>query len=199
MNILLTSTGGDFMKRAISLFMSIAMLVSAVLYVDLSAYASELSINNRAAWLSTLVSTFDMTLESDNYPDNYFSDLTEDSEYYRDIFVATEYGLISVEAGDPIYPKDDITKEYAAQTLNACLGFQLETNEDGEYDYTFADFRNAAFPMMTKLPLTKAGLSWWTAIFVPTMLSPQQKSPQCLMTQRRKSSLLLLTRTMTAR
>ena len=65
------------MKSAISLIMSIAMLVSAVLCVDLSAFASELTINNRAAWLSTLVSTFDMTVESDNYPDNYFSELTE--------------------------------------------------------------------------------------------------------------------------
>ena len=34
----------------------------------------------RAQWISELVKLFEMSVESNQYPDNYFSDLTSDSE-----------------------------------------------------------------------------------------------------------------------
>lgn len=93
------------MKKVISVILSTIILVSSVLCVDLTAMANQINIDNRAEWLSQLVKTFDMTVESDDYPDNYFSDLSEDSPYYKDILVATEFGLVDIEAGDPVNPK----------------------------------------------------------------------------------------------
>ena len=43
----------------------------------------------RAQWVQELVNTFSMTVEEDNYPDNYFSDLTGDEEYYGFVAVCT--------------------------------------------------------------------------------------------------------------
>lgn len=48
---------------------------------------------SRAEWLHQLVVAFDMTVEEDNYPDNYYSDLTSEHEYYKDIMVAVEFGV----------------------------------------------------------------------------------------------------------
>ncbi len=136
------------MKKVISLLLSITMLMTSILCVDLSAFANDLNITNRAEWLSKLVETFDMTVESDNYPENYFSDLTEESQYYRDVLVATEFGLVDVEAGDPVNPDSDITREFAAQTLNFCLGFTVDENGEQveNYKYTFLDYQECLYP-----------------------------------------------------
>ena len=80
----------------------------------------------RAQWLHDLVTVFDMTVEEENYPDNYFSDLEEDSQYYADILKAVQFGVVDVAAGDPVYPDAVLTRDFAAQTLNFCLGFQLD-------------------------------------------------------------------------
>lgn len=89
----------------------------------------------RAEWLKKLVTVFNMTVEDDNYPDNYFSDLSKESEYYYDFLLAVQFGLVSCEAGGPVYPDEAVTREFAAQTLNFCLGYQLEDATT----YTFTD------------------------------------------------------------
>ncbi len=88
----------------------------------------------RAEWLSALVKAFDMSVESGDSPDNYFSDLSSDSEYYDDIILAVEFGVVDVEAGGSIYPDAAATRDFAATTLNYCLGFQMD--EDVSYDFT---------------------------------------------------------------
>ena len=73
-----------------------------------------------------------MTVESDdNMPDNYFSDISEDDSYYRDILVAVEFGVIDLEEGEDFEPTKSATREFAAQTLNSALQFQLD--EDSSY------------------------------------------------------------------
>ncbi len=134
------------MKKVISLFLSIVMISTSILCVDLSACAAEFTISNRAQWLSQLAKTFDMTVESDNYPDNYFSDLTEDSEYYYDILLAVEFGVVDIEAGGPVDPEGEITREFAAQTLNFCLGYDLDYAENEQYEYTFSDYNDCLYP-----------------------------------------------------
>ena len=132
------------MKRVISIFLTSVMIISAVLCVDLSALATDVEVSNRAEWLSKLTQVFDMTVEEDNYPDNYFSDMSSESPYYRDIMVAAEFGLIDIEAGDPVNPDGDITREFAAQTLNFCVGWELEKGDD--FSYSFADYESCAYP-----------------------------------------------------
>ena len=146
------------MKKIISLLLSIVMIASAFFCVDLSALAANVNVTNRAEWLTELVETFDMTVESDQYPDNYFSDLTEDSEYYQDVLVATEFGLVNVEAGDPVDPDGKITREFAAQTLNFCLGFELNKGSS-DYEYSFADYEDCLYPDDDQIAVNRG---WFT-------------------------------------
>jgi uncharacterized repeat protein (TIGR02543 family) len=98
---------------------------------------------SRAEWLAELTETFSMSVMEDNYPDNYFSDIDSSSEYYYVVMLATEFGLVDVEAGEPFRPDDPATREFTAHTLNFCLGFLPE--EEGNYtfaealDVTYAD------------------------------------------------------------
>ena len=96
----------------------------------------------RAQWIQMLVQTFSMTVEDNNLPDNYFSDLTGAELYYRDILVAVEFGVIDIAAGGAFEPEGIVTREFAAQTLNYCLGFQLEANPE----YTFQEADTVAHP-----------------------------------------------------
>ena len=109
--------------------------VTNVLAAETKA-SNDKNIVTRAEWLSDLVDTFEMTVEDDNYPDNYFSDLQSSSEYYHKILVAVQFGVVDVEAGDPIYPDNPTTREFAASTLNFCLGYQMEKQNT---TYTFSD------------------------------------------------------------
>ena len=135
-----------FAKRLISVLLSLSMLFSLIAQIGITAFAAEKEITNRAEWLSALAKTFQMTVESDNYPDNYFSDLTEASEYYYDVLLAVEFGVVDIEAGDPVDPEGEISREFAAQTLNFCLKFDLENLENEDYQYSFADYEICNYP-----------------------------------------------------
>ena len=70
-------------------------------------------------------------------PDNYFSDVTADMANYRDILLAVEFGVIDLDAGEAFEPDKPATREFAAQTLNFCLEFQL--GNDTTYTYSEAE------------------------------------------------------------
>ena len=80
----------------------------------------------RMQWISLLVSTFSMTVDANNYPDNYYSDISTSDEGYRDLMVAVEFGVVDLEAGEPFRPDEPATRDFAASTLYFCLGFQPE-------------------------------------------------------------------------
>lgn len=91
----------------------------------------------RIQWLHEVTTLFEMTVEENNYPDNYYSDMNTESEYYYDVMLATEFGLIDVEPGCEMRPQDPATREFAAHTLNLCLGYTWE--EGGTYTFSEAD------------------------------------------------------------
>ena len=93
----------------------------------------------KAEWLHDLVTVFDMKVEEGDPPDNYFTDVAYDSEYYDDIMLATEFGVVNVEAGGELGPDDTVDREYASVTLNFCLGFQLDDDT-----YTFSESSDEA-------------------------------------------------------
>ena len=132
------------MKKRNSKVISLIMLLLTVLmvYGGTNVFAAETksaedkTTVTRAEWLSDLVDTFEMKVEDDNYPDNYFSDLQSSSEYYYKVLVAVQFGVVDVEAGNPIYPDKPTTREFAASTLNFCLGYQREKQDT---TYTFSD------------------------------------------------------------
>ena len=127
-------------KRLIIIALALAMLCAAV-PAGINAFAA--GDVTRAEWVSQLVAAFDMTVENDdNMPDNYFSDISEDMPYYRDILLAVEFGVINIEAGEPFCPDEPATREFAAQTLNSCLLFQLGEDES----YTFSESGSVTYP-----------------------------------------------------
>ncbi len=88
----------------------------------------------RIEWVKMLVDTFRMTVEGGNYPDNYYTDIDSTADYYRDLMVAVEFGVIDLAAGSEFRPEEPATREFAAHTLNYCLAFQLDENT-----YTYSD------------------------------------------------------------
>ena len=94
----------------------------------------------KAEWLHDLVTVFDMKVEEGDPPDNYFTDVAYDSKYYDDIMLATEFGVVNVEAGGELGPDDTVDREYASVTLNFCLGFQLDDDT-----YTLSESSDEAY------------------------------------------------------
>ena len=121
---------------------ALALILVCLLSVLTPAVQAEESELTRIEWVQQLVTTFDMTVEDDNYPDNYYSDIESNASYYRDLMVAVEFGVIDIEAGGEFRPQDPATREFAAHTLNYCVGFQLE---DGAA-YTYADSTETSYP-----------------------------------------------------
>ena len=95
---------------------------------------------SRIEWLRELIAAFELNLDKENYPDNYYSDIDAKSEYYHDIMVATGYGLIDVEAGEAFCPDDAATREYAAFSMNMRVGYVNESNS-----YTFSEAGEVAY------------------------------------------------------
>ena len=109
-------------KRLLSFVLAVLMIVSLL---PATALAADETVT-RIAWVQKLVKTFDMTVEADNYPDNYYSDIDSSASYYKDLMIAVEFGVIDLEAGSAFEPDKPATREFAAHTLNFCLGFQLD-------------------------------------------------------------------------
>ncbi|OLR62706.1 hypothetical protein BHF69_08460 [Anaerostipes sp. 992a] len=138
-------------------------------------------IITRAEWLHDLTVVFGMTVEEDNYPDNYFSDLKEDHTYYKDILLAIQFGVVDIEEGDPIHPDDPVTRDFAVKTLNFCLGFQLDEGTE----YTFSDSADCSSPDDAQISVNRQWIKLVDGRFSPetnitseevqTMLSDVQK------------------------
>ena len=95
---------------------------------------------SRIDWVQELVTLFDLTVDEDNYPDNYYSDISTDDSFYRDVMVACEFGMIDLEAGEEFRPEDAVTREFRAQTMNTMLGFVPETDS-----YTYQDTADVTY------------------------------------------------------
>jgi len=118
----------------------------------------------RAEWIHDLAVLFEMSVEEDNYPDEYYPDVTQDLEYYRDIMMAVEFGIIDVEAGENFCPNDPVDREFAAHTLNTCLGFQPEENTA----YAFSDIEAVQYDDDAQVALNRAWFSTQGGEFMPT-------------------------------
>ena len=141
-----------------SLFGGAAGIVKAKAEGTTYKYASDYdgtSAITRVQWLTELTSLFEMSVENDSMlPDNYFSDLTEDSKSYKPMLLAAEFGLIDTEAGENVYPENPTTREFAAHTLNLCLAFKLESD-----DYTFSDSASLTYPDDAQVAVNRG---WFT-------------------------------------
>ena len=117
---------------------------------------------SRIAWVEELITLFDLTVEEDNYPDNYYSDISADDSFYRDVMVACEYGMIDLEAGEAFRPEDAVTREFAAQTMNAMLGFVPKTDS-----YTYQDTADVTYKEAAQVAIDRGWVTVSGGKFLP--------------------------------
>ena len=129
---------------------------------DIALFAGEGGSVTRIAWVQMLVSAFDMTVEEDNYPDNYYTDIDSTAAYYRDLMVAVEFGVIDLEAGLPFEPEEPATREFAAHTLNYCLGFQLDSST-----YTYTDTADVTYKDDVQVAVNRGWFALVNGKFLP--------------------------------
>ena len=140
-------------KRFLSMFLCLCML-SVIFGAPADAFAE--TTVTRGEWITKLVNTFNMTVEDDStMPDNYFSDITSDMTCYRDILLAVEFGVIDLDAGEAFEPDKPATREFAAQTLNYCLRFQL----DETLEYTYSESGEVSCPDDIQVAINRG---WFT-------------------------------------
>ena len=148
------------MRRRILSSLLALMMVVALLPLQVFADESEVT---RIQWLQKLTETFDMTVEEDNYPDNYYSDISSNDSYYRDVMVATEFGLIDQEPGTELKPNEPATREFAAHTLNFCLGYEL----DEGISYTFSDSESLTYADDAQIAVNRSWFALVDGKFMP--------------------------------
>ena len=117
---------------------------------------------SRIAWVEELITLFDLTVEEDNYPDYYYSDISADDSFYRDVMVACEYGMIDLAAGEEFRPEDAVTREFAAQTMNAMLGFVPETDS-----YTYQDTADVTYKEAAQVAIDRGWVTVSGDKFLP--------------------------------
>ena len=149
-------------KQLICIFLAIVLLCSAIPFAAMPAKAAEAEVT-RAQWIQSLVKTFDMTVEDNNYPDNYYTDLTGQESYYRDILVAVEFGVIDEAPGTAFRPEEAATREFAAHTLNFALGYQL----DEEAAYTFSESASVTYPDDIQIAINRGWFALSGGAFLP--------------------------------
>ena len=151
-------------KKMISVILSVCMIWTAVFAgCGTAAFAAdkdeatlsdiESTVITRINWLHELVSIFNLYVEEDNYPDNYFSDLSTEDEFYRDVMLACEFGMIDIEAGEALKPQEAVTRDFAAQTFNALAGFVNENK-----NYSFSDMTDIAHPDAAQVAINRGWL-----------------------------------------
>ena len=146
-------------KRILSIFLAVCLIFTLL---PVGALAEGTTVT-RAEWIQSLVKIFDMTVEEGAPPENYYSDLTGDETYYRDILVAAEFGVIDTPAGEAFEPNEPATREFAAQTLNFCLGFQL--GEDKQY--TYAEYETVEYPDDIQVAVNRSWFALENGNFLP--------------------------------
>ena len=119
---------------------------------------------SRAEWIHGLVMQFSMTVDANNYPDNYYCDIDSAHPYYRDLMIAVEFGVIDLAAGLPFRPDEAATREFAAQTLNFCLGFRLDEGRS----YTYSDFAACNYPDDDQIALDRGWFALIDSAFCPS-------------------------------
>ena len=88
----------------------------------------------RAQWLQSLVDTFGYEIDPDVVPDDFYPDLNSEDEYYEAVQTAVYYGLVDLLPNSEFRPNDPATREFAAYTLNTCMGYLPEAEA-----YSYSD------------------------------------------------------------
>ncbi len=160
----------NVVKKVFVLFLIASMVIQLM---GVETFAAEPKAGNsvtRLEWLKALTSTFGLAVEEDNYPDNYYSDIDASSADYYDVMLATEFGLVDVEAGEALRPNESATREFAAHTLNLCMGYVLE-----DENYTFAESAAVTYPEDIQVAINQGWLALSNGNFLPEQALTQEE------------------------
>ena len=152
------------MKRLVSLILVVAIFATMFVF-PLNVYAEDVQNRvTRAEWISGIVDAFSMSVDDNAVmPDNYFADITSDMECYDEILLAVEFGVIDLAAGEDFKPDAPATREFAAQTLNCCLKFQLDDN----YEYTYNEADTVTYPDDIQVAVNRGWFALSNGDFLP--------------------------------
>ena len=117
---------------------------------------------SRWQWLQNLEVVFDLYAEAEDYPDNYYIDLSEEDDYYDVIMIAVCHGLLEEEAGDPVNPTAPATRDFAAHTLSFCLGSIPEKDS-----FDFGDSAASQWPEDAQVAVERGWLALSGGSFLP--------------------------------
>ena len=88
---------------------------------------------SRIEWVADIVSALGLSVDADQFPDDYYPDVTATDEHYLALMSAVANGLIDLDAGENFRPDDPTTREFAANTLNSRLGYIMQAES---YSFT---------------------------------------------------------------
>ncbi len=71
-----------------------------------------------------------MYVDKNEYPDNYFSDLSETHMFYDDIITAVNFGVVDIEAGEELRPDAAATRSLRRIRSISALGFNWMKLQD---------------------------------------------------------------------
>ena len=131
---------------------------------------------SRAQWLESLVETFGFTIDEDVNLDNYYTDLSESADYYDSVMTAIYYGLVDLLPGGPMEPDAPATREFAAYSLNACIGYMPQ--EPGKY--TFSEVETVTYPTDIQVALDHGWFALSNGAFLPEQAITQAEADNML-------------------
>ena len=95
---------------------------------------------SRIEWVADIVSALGLSVDADQFPDDYYPDVTATDKHYQALMSAVANGLIDLDAGENFHPDDPTTREFAANTLNSRLGYIMQAES-----YSFTDSADTAY------------------------------------------------------
>lgn len=116
----------------------------------------------RGQWLQKLVDVFSLTMDDDVVLDEYYTDVTSESEYYDAVMLAVYHGLIDQLPGTEFQPDSDATREFAAQTLNFYMGYV-----NVEEDYTYSDTDAVTYHDDVQVAISRGWFALVDGAFMP--------------------------------
>ena len=96
-------------------------------YFPVGTYYDETAgFMTRGEWIHNLVTGFEMSTTEDSELQDFYTDL-KDHKYGSEITLAANFGVFDV-LGDKFNPDEYVTRDFAAHTMNFCLGYSDNIN-----------------------------------------------------------------------
>lgn len=125
-------------------------------------YSPDISFVTRAEWIHRLAEGMSMEMPADGKLNEYYTDLT-DCPYAEEITLAANYGVIDV-MGDKFNPDVFVTRDFAAHTLNYCLGYP-----NNNIALTFSDVDAVYYQYDAQISINREWFSLENGNFCPSM------------------------------